>query len=209
MSKYFCKTKEASFLNKLVVFFLFLSAISLSQTKTNLEVLYSLNDSLVHRIVAEIPNNNIPVVLTLNLGDSYSIFSNHIRNEFIRRAYKLVEPAENELDCVRINIVMEKAGINYGEQERDGWFGDYFTARTIFIRGNYFFSNSSRGLEEFHISVTDTVNVENRAQLQNDSFPFTKGEIPAEPFLSSLLEPVIAIGAAAAAVLLFFSVRSK
>ena len=209
MSRYFCNTKKVSFLNKLVAFFLFLSAISLSQTKTNLEVLYSLNDSLVHRIGAEIPNNNIPVELKLNLGDSYSIFSNHIRNEFIKEAYKLVEPAENELNCMRINIVMEKAGVNYGEQERDGWFGDYFMARTIFIRGNYFISNSGKGLEEFHISAIDTVNVENLAQLQNDSFPFTKGEIPAEPFLSSLLEPVIAIGAAAVAVLLFFSVRSK
>ena len=142
MNRYFCNTKKASFLKKLFVFSLFLSSITLSQTKTNLEVLYSLNDSLVHRIVAEIPTNNIPVGLKLILGESYSIFSNHIRNKFIKGEYKLVEPAEDELNCVRINIVMEKAGVNYGEQEREGFFGDYFLARTIYITGNYFNSIS-------------------------------------------------------------------
>ena len=104
---------------------------------------------------------------------------------------------------------MEKAEVEYSEQERDGWFGDYFVPRTVFLQGNYFNSYSGKGLQEFNISVMDTVNVENIGEFENDSFPFTKGEVPAEPFFSSLLEPVIAIGVAAAAVVLFFSVRSK
>jgi len=209
MRIYFCNNKSLLFLNKLITVLLLFPAISFSQTRSNLEVLYSLNDSLVHQIITGLSNNNITVELKLNLGEDYSIFSNHIRNEFIKSGYKLVEPAENELNLARINIVLEKAGVEYGESERNGWFGDYFLPRTVFMQGNYFNYYSGKGLEEFHISLIDTVNVENLAELQNESFPFTKGEIPAEPFFSSLLEPVIAISVAAAAVILFFSVRSK
>ena len=172
MRIYFCNKKPLSFLNKLIIVLLFLPAILFAQTKSNLEVLYSLNDSLVYQIIAEIPNRNIPVELKLNLGESYSIFSNHIRSEFIKSGFKLVEPVENELNLARINIVMEKAGVEYGEQERDGWFGDFFVPRTVFLQGNYFNSYSGKGLEEFHISLMDTVNVKNIGELENDSFPF-------------------------------------
>jgi len=53
------------------------------------------------------------------------------------------------------------------------------------------------------------VKVEEIKYLQNESFPFTTGKIPPEPFLSAIAEPLIAIGTAAAVVILFFSVRSK
>ena len=45
--------------------------------------------------------------------------------------------------------------------------------------------------------------------LENESFPFTKGAVPPEPFLSGLAEPLIAIGTAAVIIALFFSIRSK
>ena len=209
MRIYLCIKKLLSFSNRLIILVLLLQVFSFAQTKSNLEILYSLNDSLVHQIISELPNRNIPVELKLILGESFSVFSNHIQNEFIKRGYKLVKPVENELNMARINIVMENAGVEYGETGKDGWFGDYFIPRTVSIEGNYFNSLSAKGLKEFRISVVDTVIVANISELQNESFPFTKGEIPAEPFFSSLWEPVIAISVAAAAVLLFFSVRSK
>jgi len=45
--------------------------------------------------------------------------------------------------------------------------------------------------------------------LENPNHPFTKGNIPAEPFFESIPEPVLAIGTAATAVILFFILRSK
>ena len=62
---------------------------------------------------------------------------------------------------------------------------------------------------EFEFSIIDTVKVDELKYLQSESFPFTKGKIPPEPFLSGIAEPLIAIGVAAAVVILFFSVRSK
>ena len=76
------------------------------------------------------------------------------------------------------------------------------------LSGNYFISNQSQ-VKDFKLTVVDTVNVENVQELENRSYPFTQGELPPEPFFSSLLEPIVAIGAAATVIILFFSVRSK
>jgi hypothetical protein len=188
---------------------MFISGTIFPQTKSNLEVFYSLNDTLVNLIAEDIPQNNDKIILTLNLGDSYSIFSNHIKNGFIKTGKELFTNPPGELNLPEINIVFEEAKVKYGDMDRDGWFGDYFVPRTLFIKGNYLNTASNKGLQQFLISAIDTVNVEELESLKNNSFPFTKGNIPAEPFLSSVWEPVIAIGAAAAAIVLFFTVRSK
>jgi hypothetical protein len=57
--------------------------------------------------------------------------------------------------------------------------------------------------------VTDTIWVKDINTLENESFDFTKGQIPTEPFFLSIWEPVIAIGIAAAVIILFFSIRSQ
>ncbi len=190
-------------------FVLILNSIVLSQTKTNLEVFYTLNDSLVKNIVSEIPENQKTVLLNLNLGKKYSLFSNRIKNGFIKSGFKVLEQPPDELNIPEVNIVYEEAGVNYSEMEREGWFGDYITLRKIFIKGNYLQTFSEKGMNEFNIAAVDTIKVDDIGKLENSSFPFTQGEVPAEPFLSSLIEPVIAIGVAAAAVILFFSIRSK
>ncbi len=55
----------------------------------------------------------------------------------------------------------------------------------------------------------DTVKVDDIKFLENESFPFTKGTTPSEPFLSGFAEPLIAIGTAAAVIVIFFTVRSE
>lgn len=208
MQRNFYPKNLVLYIKEIIIIF-FIPVVSFSQPKSNLEILYSLNDSMANRILNELPPGKNLVELKLNLGDTYSVFSNHINSVFVKSGNKIVEPVENELNLIRINIVLDNAGVEYGEMERDGWFGDYFVNRTVFIKGNYFNSFSKNGLEEFYISTADTVKVEDIKDIENDSFPFTRGEIPPEPFFSSLLEPIIAIGTAAIAVILFFSVRSK
>jgi hypothetical protein len=196
------------YLRILILLFLF-SVECISQTKTNLEALYSLNDLLVNKICNEIPNETDQISLKLNLGETYSVFSNHITNGFIKRGKNPTRINTSEIDVPEINIVLDSALVFYGEVERDGWFGEYVAPRTVLLRGNYLNSLLSKGLEDFNIAQTDTIKVDQITLLETDSFPFTKGKIPPEPFLSSLIEPVIAIGVAAVSIILFFSVRSK
>jgi len=209
MFKYFSYKNPFYILKKILLVFILIPGINFPQTKTNLEVFYSLNDSLVNRVAEDIPQNNDKIILTLNLGDSYSIFSNHINNVFIKNGKEIFTIPPGELNLPEINIVLEEAGVQYGELDRDGWFGDYYIPRTLLIKGHYLNTATNNGLQQFFITAIDTVKVEELESLENNSFPFTKGKIPAEPFLSSVWEPIIAIGVAAAAILLFFSVRSK
>ncbi len=205
VTKYFIETRKLSLL--LVIL---LSSFNLfSQTKTNLDVFYSLTDSLVDQIIYEIPSTERKILLTLNLGQNYSLFSNSIKEKFKRNGKEIIEQPLDELNIPQVDIVLEGAGVEYGEMFRDGWFGTHYIQRYSTIFGNYLQTFSESGKREFEITKVDTVKVEDLKYLENDSYPFTKGTIPSEPFLSGFAEPLIAIGVAAAVVVIFFTVRSE
>jgi len=180
-----------------------------SQIKTNLDIFYSLTDSLVHQINSEIPSSETKILLTLNLGQSYSLFSNNIRERFKQSEKEILDQSLNEVNIPRVDIVMEGAGVEYGEMFRDGWFGTHYIQRYSTIFGNYLQTFSESGKREFEITRIDTVKVDDIKFIENDSFPFTKGTTPSEQFLSGFAEPLIAIGTAAAVIVIFFTVRSE
>jgi len=180
-----------------------------SQTKTNLDVFYSLTDSLVDQINYEIPSSEKKILLTLNLGQSYSLFSNSIKERFKQSGKEILDQPPDELKIPHVDIVMEGAGIEYGEMFRDGWFGTHYIQRYSTIFGNYLQTFSESGKREFEITWMDTVKVDDIKFIENESFPFTKGTTPSEPFLSGFAEPLIAIGTAAAVIVIFFTVRSE
>jgi len=180
-----------------------------AQSNTNLEVFYSITDSLVQQIVSEIPGKNKDIVLMLYPGENYSVFNSTIKSAFIKAGKKFTEVPPDELNIPVVEIVIENASVNYGEVYKDGLFGSHYTPRNISVQGNYLQSFSEKGKQEFEISFSDTVKVDEISKLENESFPFTKGVVPSEPFISGLVEPVLAVGAAAAMVVLFFSIRSK
>ncbi len=201
----FCRKKFIP----LLILFLLTSPEVESQTKTNLDVFYSLTDSLVDQINSEINSSEKKILLTLNLGQSYSLFSNSIKERFKQSGKEILEQPTDELNIPNVNIVLKGAGVEYGEMFRDGWFGTHYIQRYSTIFGNYLHTFSAGGKKEFEITSVDTVKVEDLKFIENDSFPFTKGTIPSEPFLSGFAEPLIAIGTAAAVIVIFFTVRSE
>ena len=207
VGKYLFNYGKISF--PLFILILLISSEIKSQTKSNLEVFYSLTDSLVDQINLEIPSSENKVLLTLNLGQSYTLFSNSIKERFRRSGKEILEQPPDELNIPHVDIVMEGAGVEYGEMFRDGWFGTHYIQRYSTIFGNYLQTFSESGKREFEITRIDTVKVDDIKFLENDSFPFTKGTTPSEPFLSGFAEPLIAIGTAAAVIVIFFTVRSE
>lgn len=188
---------------------LFLMSSLCPQSPTNLEQFYSLTDSLTANVIDELPGEEDKILLTQNLGEQYSLFSNHIKTAFIKNGKEVLDSPPEELNIPHVNIVIEGAGVEYGDMFRDGWFGAHYVQRYCALYGNYLQSFSAEGKREFDVSIIDTVKVDEIKYLQSESFPFTAGKIPPEPFLSGIAEPLIAIGVAAAVVILFFSVRSK
>jgi len=193
-----------------LIFLLIIASANLyCQTPTNLEVFYSLTDSLVDNIVKEIPDNESKILLTQNLGQSYSLFSNSIITRFKKHGKEILNNPPDDLNIPLVDIVIEGAGVEYGEMFRDGWFGSHYVQRYSTIFGNYLLTFSERVKRDFELTHLDTVKVEDIQYLENESFPFTKGKIPSEPFISGFAEPLIAITTVAVVIALFFTIRSS
>jgi len=178
-----------------------------SQSITNLDKFYNMVDSASGFLLRDLGDIK-KVNLELNFGTDYSIFANQVRGKLLKNGVQLIGEKSEDKDVVRVNFVMDNAFVEYSEPEKDGLFGDFFTQRKIELSGNYFISGKSH-INDFKLIDKDTVNVDEVEKLENRSYPFTQGDLPAEPFFASILEPVVAISAAAVTVILFFSVRSK
>lgn len=179
-----------------------------SQTETNLDMYYKFIDSAVQNVNNNLTPSDTLIVVDLHLGTVYNVFGNRIMNEILgqnRRLYK----GERDADYLRVTFVVDNTSVSYGDMFRDGVLGRYLVPRTITLTGNYSVSFQDYTFDNFEYTKTDTVRVDEISELENPSFIFTQGKLPSEPFFSSLLEPVITVGAAAAAIILFFTVRSK
>ncbi len=189
------------------VAFLLICLINLSaQTKTNLDIFYLMVDSSAHQLVSQIPISNDTVKIDLNLGESYSLFRNKI-NAGLMEAGKVSE--QKSQNALKINYVIDDVNVTYGDMYRDGLFGDYYLPRFLSLKGNYLIQNDKGIFKEFKYAFNDSIKYEEINSIENDSYPFTKGDVPSEPFFSGLFEPIVAIGTTALAVILFFTIRSK
>lgn len=191
--------------------FLFWGILSISlanaQTPTNMDRFYIAVDSASSSLVSDLGQTK-KIKLELTLGSFYSVFANPIRGKLLKRGIIIV-PDQSVTDSItKVNFVIDNCNVEYNQPERKGLFGQYFTERKINLSGNYFISKGSV-LKNFNFALIDTVNVDEIEKLENRSYPFTHSELPAEPFFSSLLEPIVAVGAAAVTIILFFSIRSK
>lgn len=192
---------------KLIFIFLLFQSTIFSQTISNLDQFYTLIDSASNLLLKDLGDAK-KVNLELNFGTDYSVFANQVRGKLLRNGIQLIGENTEDKNYVRVNFVVDNSFVGYSDPEKDGIFGDFFTERTVELSGNYFISNNPQ-VKEFKLTAKDTINVEEVEKVENRSYPFTQGDLPPEPFFSSLLEPIVAIGAAAVTVILFFTVRSK
>ncbi len=100
-----------------------------------------------------------------------------------------------------ISAVIDTAFTVYPEIHRDGFFGEYFFTRKIMLRLNY-------GENTRTLSFADTLAADKQSEIENSALPFTRGELPAEPFWESIVEPVVFIVTATAVVFALFFGRS-
>ena len=187
------------------VFFLSVD-LTAQQPDTNLNIFYSMIDSSVTDFISKIPQSEESIKLDLNLGKDYSAFTNKVIAKIISFGKKI---SNGNDESSNVNYIINKAEVTYGDIYRDGFFGSFYLPRNLFLKGNYTVEGDSTVFKGFSYSYNDTLKYDDIKNVENDSFPFTKGEIPPEPLLSSLFEPIVAIGVAAVAVILFFTVRSK
>lgn len=187
-------------LMKKLFLLLLLPGISFGQVKTNLEVMYLLLDSAASAVILEDPDLK---TYSFEAGSTNRLFYNRFIAEMSSRNLVMIETGSTDLQ-----FVIENASVKYGDMFREGFLGSFYVPRTINLNGNYLFVEGNR-FKEFNLVYSDSIKVNSIPEVENEFYPFTKGVIPPEPFFSSIIEPVIAIGTTAAAVILFFTVRSR
>ena len=187
--------------SRLLLFLLFSLSVN-AQTKTNLELFFQLADSAANGLIQNLDSER-NVQIDFVLGKDYQVFQNSILSHFQRKEIN------NESGKILVQFVLTEVKVEYDEPERKDLFGSFFVSRNMKFSGNYSIISESTIVKDFSYTINDDIPYENIEAVENSSFPFTQGKIPAEPFFSSLLEPAIALGSAAAAVYIFFSARSK
>ncbi|MDR3666407.1 MAG: hypothetical protein P4L35_06165, partial [Ignavibacteriaceae bacterium] len=194
------KINRLLFSSFLLVYIFMLRSGAYSQTKTNLDVFFSLVDSSVNQFLQ---TSNIPSKIKVDLlnGDAYSVFNSRILGDLRSKG---IEPANTKTDSFPVlSYTLEKPLTQYTNIFRDGFLGTYLVQRVISIKGNYYYPGLGR--KEFYFANLDTVNTDEIKSIENISFKFTSATLPPEPFFSGLFEPIAALGTAAAAVILFFT----
>lgn len=194
--------------SKILFVIIFSFPFSFAQTKTNLQVFYDLVDSSVSKINTEVSTSDLKV--DFSTGKYFGIFQNQVISDFTKLGRTVISGVPKDSSSVTvINYSIDNASVKYGEMERDGFLGAFIMPREIGLSGSYSLGNKIINAESFNLMYYDTLAVDDVRVIENPSFPFTQGEVPSEPFFSSLFEPVVAIGSAAIAVILFFTIRSK
>lgn len=195
-----------SFSFRLFLLIIILSALSVqSQTKTNLDIFFSQIDTLSNEILSHIPDRNNEIKLNFKSGSDFSILENRLLSLLIKKGARL---NSSDNSAVQIDVVFSEAKVKYPDAYRDGLFGDFLVDRSLELSGNFIIHNKNF-VGDFSFNYSDTIKYDELKDLENRAYPFTQNNHPSEPFFSSLIEPVIAIGAAATAVILFFTIRSK
>lgn len=201
---------KKKFFNLIVIgLFILLPQTGFSQSPANLDIFLKLADSSANEVLTQVPDSIKSLGINMNFGSGYAIFKNRLLADFYRAGKSLIVDSSANNRPLIVNFAIEDASVNYDDVKRNGLFGDFYTIRNFRFKGNYVFEGNLNMVKNFNYSYKDSVSVDDIKNLENDAYPFTKSEIPAEPFLSNFYEPVIAVGAAAVAVFLFFAIRSK
>lgn len=111
-----------------------------------------------------------------------------------------------------LHIGIEQLGVQYSNSRREGFFGQHVVDRTVTVACATHVTDVSDGTilvsETIRRDHTDTVPTDAINQMENQTIAATRGTLPAEGFLSSVVEPVIVLAAIGVAVFLLFHVRS-
>jgi len=192
-----------------IPFFLVLFSVSLyAQSVSNMERFYSLIEKSVHETVPVKAQKESRVYVEFTSPADAAI----LKNSVIEKTGKYTKAvAQKEGADFILTFAVEEAKVKYGECFTKSFLGRNFVEREVYLRGFTGLSrpNDNISAARFEHSIKDTVEFAGMKELGNPSYPFTSPQIPSEPFFSSILEPVIAIGAAVTTVYLLFTVRSK
>lgn len=175
-----------------------------------MEIIYSLlNQSVINISNNLIQDGNNAINLDFDNSTYFSVLKPTVIDYFQQKNISISNSKKDSL--ISLNYFIEDIRVNYSNTFRDGLFGKYLAERKINLKGSYFLNQNDKvgQVNAFEFSNIDTIPYNEISSLENIAYTFTTSKMPEEPFFSSLLEPVIVVGASAIAIYLFFTVRSN
>ncbi|GEM_PF-7010039 len=162
-----------------------------SQTKTNLDLLFTLIDNANIELKKDFPNNQF--VFEQDARNQYSVLYNRF----------LLNDSLSTIDDTII-IKIDTAITEYPSIFRDGILGDFFLERKVNLK----ISSSSKMNYVKDFSYTDSVEISKINFIEDNYLSFTKNEFPAEPFWASFVQPISIALLSITAIFLLFFIRS-
>ena len=196
--------KKYIFLFAVSVFLLTRTCDAQSRVRTNIQQFESLIDN------SFVNMKNIPAFSSCDSIQCFLPVETQILTNYTLTGWKKVytqsSAPSSKKNAVRYTI--ESAQIQYPMMERESFLGEYFLVRKATLQGNYYLGeNKTDSLYHFNISITDTIPLSERENVELPNVRFTTAPVPVEPFFSTLLEPVVGVTAIAVSVYLLFTVR--
>lgn len=185
-----------------------LSSGLFSQTLSNLERINLLVDASTKEISSATQDTTQSYKLVNKTLNEYNILNTRVVAGLSKNGIMI----DNDSSLPnKISYTISDAGVEYSDLFRDGLFGEYLMGRRFDLKGHYVIEKNGVVIKSntFELSRMDTISYNNFAFVENNSLPFTKANVPSEPFLPSIVEPVIVITAVAVTIILLFTVRSK
>jgi hypothetical protein len=177
---------------------------------TNIRAYQILSSRIGDSLNAEIPaGDSLRVLLTVKPEGTAWLVQGGIGQALQNRKRLVVVsmPAAFQVDMGILEMRVE-----YANARTEGMFTGKLvdrevllnmTARMVDLR-----SGTVVGSREYREAVRDTVLISEVPTLEDPNVPVTQGTLPGEGFFTSLVEPLVMLGAVAVAVYLLFTVRS-
>lgn len=177
---------------------------------TNIRVYQLLAARVADSLNAEIPRgDSLRLLLTVKPEGTAWLIQGDIAQSLQKsgRTVVVAMPAAFQVD-----VAIMEMHVEYENVRTDGFFGGKIVDRTVQLRVNARIADPRSGViivaRGLHNEFHDTVGVSEIPALEDPNVPATQGALPGEGFFSSLVEPLVMLGAVAVAVYLLFTVRS-
>ncbi|MCE1164554.1 MAG: hypothetical protein LWX07_04030 [Bacteroidetes bacterium] len=183
----------------------------------------------------ELPKTNF-VLFSELLGKGLNMIEDEITVLGKEKIYKLDAGQESEMKNFFLNVFRQKFATDrvvyekktdtsdfeihiknldmktsYSRPEGKSLLGDDFTDRTISASFEYgiYRGGTELSSKKFFENYKDNINVKDYEYVQNQEFTFMNSELPGKSFLGKIFVPAVVVLSSAAAVILFFTIRSK
>lgn len=179
-----------------------------AQTKTNLEKYYQLIENSVKK-TSDLIKSGSTISLSVSGPSSLEVLKPKVFESFSKNDFIIKN--ENSDNIFKVSYLLAEASVEYGEAEKDGFFGNLICERKVSLKGIITLTSTDGNVKsnEVNEAERDTIVVDEIRDFEDAALQLTHGTKPEVSFFSNLLEPVLVVATLVTTVILLFSVRGK